>query len=174
MPDRTSALYASKGAADWVRSSDWRALVLDRVEQLSGLDVRATMARDTVLYLVEGDAAAVAAFLHLLSNGQDDPDARALIGSAMARWDARPGRLMTPILTEDEKAWLAARLNCLGRHAREIQACLRWANMRTRETAFFDFGGVQASANDSFPACIFIPLGNAVAAVSPSLDFTSE
>lgn len=155
MPDRTSALYVTKAHVD-IGAGGWRSSVLARIEQIARLDLHATMARldDRLLYLMEGEAEAVAGFLALLSDGKGDPNACSMIEPGVVRWDARPGRLITPLLTQDEKCWLLARLPSLAQNAREIQACLQWANMRTRETAFFDFGWIQPSGEDSFPSAV--------------------
>jgi hypothetical protein len=129
---------------------------------------------DQVLYLIEGEASTVTAFLELISMSGNDPDARVFVGRAMARWDARPGLLMTPILSDEEKRWLSARIDSLVRDAPEIQACLRWANMRTRETAFLDFGHAEVAANDSFPSAILGGRDGGLVCPPTSLDFTPD
>lgn len=176
MAERTSALYVSDELAGSRGDLGWRRIVPARIEQIAGCDAHLTMVRlgAHVLYLIEGEPAAVAAFLKLISNDCDDPDARTLVGPTLARWDARLGRLMAPVLSDDERRWLSSRLNSLARNAREIQACLRWANMRTRETALLDSGWAQISASDSFPSAVFQDLDNGPVGAPTSLDFGPE
>lgn len=176
MSDRTSALYVCDELVGSQDSLDWRRIVLSRVEQVGGRDAHVTMVRldDQILYLIEGEGSTVTAFLEQISQNWDGPEARVFVGQAMARWDSRPGLLMTPILSDDEKRWLSARLDSLVRDAREIQACLRWANMRTRESAFLDFGHAEVAANDSFPSAILGGRDGGLVCPPTSLDFTPD
>lgn len=149
MTGRSSGLYVGEDPATSEGGPDWLGLVRSRLDQMRGRDAHVTMVRidSRTLYLVEGQAAAVEGFLARLAIGDAVPAVRA----ALPRWSSRPGFLMTPILTVEERHWLSPRLKDLARNAQEIQACLIWANMRTRETAFTDFSSPYAGGADVFP-----------------------
>lgn len=176
MPGQISALYVCNMQTVSRDALNWRQLVLARIEQARDYDVHVTMVPfdAQVLYLVEGEQSAVRSFLNLVSTESDRVGARAVIEPTVSRWNTRPGCLMTPLLSQDEKRWLSARLDGLERDSREIQACLRWANMRTREAALFNFCRAEVLENDSFPSAVPEDFGKVPGGARTSLDLRAD
>jgi hypothetical protein len=153
MLERKAVLCTSDEIACLAEAAAWRQLILKRLRQVQGRDAHITLARvgDAVIYLIEGEVTAVSTLIDLIGLDCDTSLAVISAGPIMVSWDARPGRLMTPMLTAEELRWLEARLETLDRAGAEMRACLRWASMRTRETAYFDFGAPLAGLLDPFP-----------------------
>lgn len=156
MLERKAVLCTSEEIACFADSTDWRRLILRRLRQVQGCDAHITLARvgDALIYLVEGEVTAVSQLIDLIGLECDASLAVVSAGPIMVSWDARPGRLMVPMLTMEEIHWLAERLTTLDRDGAEVRACLRWGSMRTRETAYLDFGEALIGHLDLFPPVV--------------------
>lgn len=153
MLERKAVLCTSEEIACFTDSSDWRRLILKRLRQVQGYDAHITLARvgDALLYLIEGEVTAVSYLTDLIGLECESSLAVVSGGRILLTWDARPGRLMTPMLTVEEIRWLETRLATIDRDGAEVRACLRWASMRTREAAYLDFAAPMSGLFDSFP-----------------------
>lgn len=153
MSVRTSVLYVTPPHVCIRGCDEWQSLILILSAQISAQDFYVTVVKVglRLLYLLEGDQASISGFLERLYEEGNDAAPHTFVGPGQHSWGSRVGSLMTPVLTPEEAVWLEEQLEAPGSHAQEIQACLRWAGMRTREMAFLGLGRVRSVKNDSFP-----------------------